>query len=277
MSETKWYIGIGVCLVVLVTVVLLVVLPKKSGSGNQPSGNQPSGNQPSGNQPSGNMPSGCANCFMADADCAPVFNATQNVYMNSPNASSIQCAKYYVENGDPRNPSNPDLQSTLVNSNLAGACDNLMVAVDGNCGTCYQQVYNAHLDKCTQAGDIRSSKPNMTCATLMGNMDCGTIDSYLTTLLPANPNMDPNYAIHKQVQDCYFQAVQSYKESLSKECVNNCQQANSHIQECVKDCKENSYNQDCTRDCQQEDSHYFPFKPCGTACSDACKIVNPNS
>lgn len=254
MSETKWYIGIGVCLAVLIAVVLVVVLPKKSGAGNQPSGNQPSGNQPSGNQPSGNMPSGCGNCFMADADCAPVFNATQNVYMNSPNASSIQCAKYYVENGqfvpyDPRNPSNPALQSTLVNSNLSGACDNLMVAVDGNCGTCYQQVYNTHLDKCNQAGDIRPSKPNMTCATLMGNMDCGTIDSYLTDPLPAIT--DPTYATRKQVQDCYFQAAQSYKNSFTTPPTNL-------IQACVQDC-------------QQEDSHYFPFKPCGTACSDACK------
>ena len=266
MSETKWYIGIGVCLVVLVTVVLLVVLPKKSGSGNTPSGNTPSGNTPSGNTPSGNQPSGCGNCFMADADCAPVFDQTQGVYMNSPNASSIQCAKYYVENGqfvpyDPRNPSNPALQSTVVNSNLSGACDNLMVAVDGNCGTCYQQVYNAHLDKCNQAGDRRPSKPNMTCATLMGNMDCGTIDSYLTTPLPANPNMDPNYAIHKQVQDCYFQAAQSYKDSFPA----------PPSDPNTPSLAPTNLIQTCVQDCQQEDSHYFPFKPCGKACVDACK------
>lgn len=250
MSDRNWYIGIAIGVVVLISAVLIVVLPKKSEGGSGRGGGGIGGGG------GGNMPGGCGNCFMADADCAPVPDPNQQgAYVNSPNALGIQCAKYFVENGqyvpyDPRNPPNPALQSTFINSNLAGACDNLMIAKDGNCGSCYQQVYNAHLDKCIQAGDIRPSKPNMTCATLMANMDCGTIDSYLTTQLPANPNTDPNYAIHKQVQDCYFQAAQSYKNSFKTPPTN--------------------LNQACAQDCQQEDTHYFPLKPCATACTHAC-------
>jgi hypothetical protein len=250
MSDRNWYIGIAIGVVVLISAVLIVVLPKKSGDGSEGG----SGNMPSrGGGGGGNMPDGCGNCFMADADCAPVPDPNQQgAYVNSPNALGIQCAKYFVENGqyvlyDPRNPPNPALQSTFINSNLAGACDNLMVAKDGNCGSCYQQVYNAHLDKCTRAGDIRRDKPDMTCATLMANMDCGAIDTYVKeTPIPT----DPDYVIHKQVQDCYFQGVNTYKNSF-------------------RNPPENII-QSCTQDCQQEDSHYFPFKPCGTACSDAC-------
>jgi len=167
MSDRNWYIGIAIGVVVLISAVLIVVLPKKSGGGSGRSGG--GGNMPSGGGGGGNMPGGCGNCFMADADCAPVPDPNQQgAYVNSPNALGIQCAKYFVENGqyvpyDPRNPPNPALQSTFINSNLAGACDNLMVAKDGNCGSCYQQVYNAHLDKCNQAGDIRPNNPTNQC------------------------------------------------------------------------------------------------------------------
>ena len=81
---------------------------------------------------------------------------------------------------------------------------------------------------------------------------------------------DTDYAIHKQVQDCYFQAAQSYKDSLVKECLNNCQE-NSHIQQCVQDCQQkNIHNQDCEEGCQTA-NNYFRLKPCGIACSYACK------
>lgn len=267
MSDRNWYIGIAIGVVVLISAVLIVVLPKKSGSeGGSGSGNMPSGGGGGGGGGGGNMPDGCGNCFMADADCAPVPDPNQQgAYVNSPNAHGIQCAKYFVENGqyvpyDSRNPPNPALQSTFINSNLAGACDNLMVAKDGNCGSCYQQVYNAHLDKCTRPGDITPSNPDMTCATLTANLDCGAIDGFLTNPLPANPNMDPNYDIHKKVQDCYFQAAQSYKNSFP---------APPSDPKTPSLTPENIIDS-CTEKCQTENQKYFRLEPCLQACRHAC-------
>jgi len=258
MSDRNWYIGIAIGVIVLVGAVLIVVLPKKSGSGSEGGGSGGSGGG------GGNMPDGCGNCFMADADCAPVPDQQgfYNSDNNNLNAVDIRCAKYFIENGkNVPDDNNAKSKSTFINKKLGSMCDILMVAKDGNCGSCYQQVYNAHLDKCTPAGAIRRDKPDMTCATLMADMDCGKkIDMYLD---PGNPPLsptDPDYHNYKQVQDCYFQAAQSYKNSFP---------APPSDPKTPSLTPENII-QSCTQDCQTEDSHYFPFKPCLQACSDAC-------
>lgn len=148
----------------------------------------------------------------------------------------------------------PMLQKT-GNKGLEGSiCAELGIASGENsiCASAYKGVHDQY---CTSGIDpIVHGNTDMSCQTLLGGMECSTIDGYLTAQpLPT----DPNYSTIMNVKKCYFDAANNFKNSLAKEK----NPPENIIQSCFQNCEEGNFN----------------VKPCGgmmgpgNACYDACK------
>ena len=122
---------------------------------------------------------------------------------------------------------------------------------------CYSQYQSVYSGNCGGLDPIVHGNTDMTCANLLANYDCKTIDQILSSPLPQTN--DPNYTNYIKVQDCYNQAVTNYKKSSRN-------RDGSYPENIV---------QSCTQSCEEGD--FQGIKPCGgnmspgNACYDACK------